>query len=134
MQDPDPNPQGPTLLLKLTNEDELNFKFTFNMRRREDGPAPVETAVNGLTFVVAPNQRVLDNLVTREFHADPNLHKNPNVNLVGDFSTDGSSAVQFDWNWTWRPPYGGGDGVNLGWRNTCSVSSYNPFIGVGALH
>lgn len=125
VQDPDPNPQGPTLLLKLTNEDELNFKFTFNMRRREDGPVPIETAVNGLTFVVAPNQRVLESLVTREFHADPNLHKNPNVNLVGDFSTDGSSAIQFHWNWTWRPPYGGGDGVNLGWKNTCSFVEYD---------
>ena len=110
------------MLLKLTNEDELNFKFTFNVRRREDGPVAVETVINGLTFVVAPSQRILENLVTREFYADPNLHKNPNVHLVGDYSTDGFSPVQFEWNWVWKPPSGGDDRANLGWRNACSVS------------
>lgn len=117
------------MLLKLMNDDELKFKFTFNIRRKEDGSMPIDTVINGLTFVVAPNQRVLDSLVTREFHADPNLHKNPNVNLVGDFSTDGSSAVQFEWNWAWKPPNGNSDGANFGWRNACSVSSDDLSIG-----
>ncbi|KAF8472770.1 hypothetical protein BDZ91DRAFT_770777 [Kalaharituber pfeilii] len=117
--------QSPPLLLKLVNEDELHFKFTFNMRRRGDGHVPVDTVINGLTLVVAPSQKVLDSLVTREFHANPNLHHNPNVHLVGDFSTEGSSAVQFEWTWTWKPLNGGDDKTNLGWRNTCSFVEYD---------
>jgi hypothetical protein len=120
-QDPEPNAKNP-ILLKLTNEDELNFHFTFNIRRKED---LAETNINGLTFIIASNARDLENLVTREFHADPNLHKNPNVNLVGDFSTDGSSAVQFDWKWRWRPPQGAEERKNIGWRNTCNVRKWS---------
>jgi Arf-GAP/SH3 domain/ANK repeat/PH domain-containing protein len=111
------------LLLKLPTEDELNLIFTFTIRRKEEtaGTASVSTTINGLTFITASNAREIDNLVTREFHADPNLHKNPNVNLVGDYSTDGSNAVQFDYKWRWRPPQGLEDKVGIGWRNTCSV-------------
>jgi Arf-GAP/SH3 domain/ANK repeat/PH domain-containing protein len=95
------------------------------MRRKEDavGAAPVDTIINGLTFIIASNARELDNLVTREFHADPNLHKNPNVNLVGDYSTNGSPAVQFEWTWHWKPALGAEERGNAGWRNTCSVGA-----------
>lgn len=84
----------------------------------------VDTFINGLTFAFAANARELDNLVTREFHADPNLHKNANVELLGDYSTGGSQSVRFDWSWKWRPPKliedrGGG------WRNTCCFSEYD---------
>ncbi|KAI5795184.1 hypothetical protein EDC01DRAFT_654432 [Geopyxis carbonaria] len=125
VQDPDPNSLTP-LLLKLPNEDELHIKFTFMTRRREEaaGTASVDTLINGLTFINASNTRDLENLVTREFHADPNLHKNPNVNLIGDRGTGGSSAVQFEYNWRWRPPQGGGERAN-GWRNTCSFVEYD---------
>lgn len=84
----------------------------------------MDTFINGLTFAYASNSKDLDNLVTREFRADPNLHKNSNVELVGDFSTGGSPSIRFDWSWKWRPPKviedrGGG------WRNTCSLVEYD---------
>lgn len=120
-QDPDPTSQTP-LLLKITGDSELNFHFTLQLRRKEEpGVTPVpDTLVNGLTFIAASNSGDVDNLVTREFHADPNLHKNPNVHLVGDFNTEGSPTVQFQYNWRWRPPQGVEEKFG-GWRNTCSV-------------
>lgn len=84
----------------------------------------VDTSIAGLTFAYASNHRDLDNLVTREFHADPNLHKNSNVQLVGDYSTDGRPAVQFDWAWKWRPPKPTEDRGG-GWRNSCSFLEYD---------
>ena len=60
----------------------------------------------------------------REFHSDPNLHKNPNVDLVGDYSTSGSPSVQFNWTWRWRPPKPTEDRGG-GWRNVCSFVEYN---------
>ena len=62
--------------------------------------------------------------MTREFHADPNLHKNANVELVGDYSTGGSPSVRFDWSWRWRPPKTTEDRGG-GWRNTCSFVEYD---------
>ena len=84
----------------------------------------VDTSIAGLTFAYASNSRDLDNLVTREFHADPNLHKNSNVQLVGDYATDGRPAVQFDWAWKWRPPKPTEDRGG-GWRNSCSFLEYD---------
>ncbi len=84
----------------------------------------MDTFINGLTFVYASNNKELDNLVTREFHADPNLHKNANVKLVGDYSTAGSPSVRFDWSWKWRPPKITEDRGG-GWRNTCSFVEYD---------
>ncbi|KAL7269765.1 hypothetical protein RUND412_007559 [Rhizina undulata] len=124
VQDPDPASQTP-LLLKLYNEDELYFNFKFNIRQKEDSNGPYDTNINGLTFLIASNPRDLENLVTREFHADPNLHKNPNVDLVGDYSTDGSPGVQFEWKWRWRPPQGVEERGSMGWRNTCSLVEYD---------
>lgn len=96
------------------------------MRQREDSAGKlVDTNINGLTFAFASSNRDLENLVTREFHADPNLHKNPNVRLVGDYNTEGSPAVQFHWTWKWRPPQGGDDKGRRGWRNCCSVGVDN---------
>ncbi len=76
--------------------------------------------INGLTYVYASTIREVENLVTREFHADPNLHKNANVDLVGDFTTGGSSSVSFDWTWKWKPPKAIED-RDGGWRSVCSV-------------
>lgn len=84
----------------------------------------VDTSIAGLTFAYASNDKDLDNLVTREFHADPNLHKNSNVQLVGDYSTDGSPGVQFEWSWKWRPPKTTEDRGG-GWRNSCSFLEYD---------
>ena len=84
----------------------------------------MDTVINGLTFAFSSSSRDLDNLVTREFHADPNLHKNPNVALVGDITTGGSQSVQFDWTWKWRPPKSIED-KGGGWRNICSFVEYD---------
>ncbi|KAI9781389.1 MAG: hypothetical protein M1839_005983 [Geoglossum umbratile] len=138
IQDPDPAGVSPAFLLRLSNDDELNFNFTFVIRQSYNpqpnssvaigtavttGPAN-NTVINGLTYVFATNQREIENLVTREFHADPNLHKNSNVQLVGDFTTGGDSAVQFDWSWKWRPPKSQED-KGSGWRNSCSLVEYD---------
>lgn len=124
----------PTFLLRLTNEDVLTFEFTFSVRQaRATQPTNgipngttsstiglIDTQIKGLTYVSASNPRELENLVTREFHADPNLHKNPNVELVGDFSTGGKPVAQFEWSWRWKPPKAAEDRGG-GWRNSCSV-------------
>jgi hypothetical protein len=60
--------------------------------------------------------------VTREFQANPNLHKNPQVELVGDYSTGGSSSVQFQWSWKWTPPKAT-ESRGGGWRTSCSVGT-----------
>ncbi|OTB07568.1 hypothetical protein M426DRAFT_8566 [Hypoxylon sp. CI-4A] len=122
IQDIEPS-ATPNFLLKLNNDDELIFNFTFVIRQ-EEGGAGVDTHINGLTYVYASTNRELENLVTREFHADPNLHKNANVELVGDYNTGGSSSVTFEWSWKWKPPKTTEDGGG-GWRNVCSFVEYD---------
>ncbi|KAL4955050.1 hypothetical protein BDW69DRAFT_161710 [Aspergillus filifer] len=140
IQDPDfsPSATAPTFLLRLNNDEELIFKFTFILRQTQTAsssnatvngvstslPEITDTVLNGLTFAHAPNSKELDNLVTREFHANPNLQNNSNVQLVGDFSTGGSPSVQFDWTWKWKPPKGTED-KGGGWRNSCSFLDYD---------
>ena len=130
LQDPDSNLSGgpPTFILKVSNDDELTFNFTCTLRQTStnglaDGPhvgLGVDTQIAGLTFISASKPKEIDQLVTREFHADPNLHRKPNVQLVGDYSTGGSPSVQFNWSWKWRSPKPTED-LGGGWRNTCSV-------------
>ena len=140
MQDPDTPSSAPvpTFLLRLNNEDELNFKFTFILRQYQTNNTPsstvngvsttlpelVDTVLTGLTFAHASNSKELDNLITREFHANPNLQNNSNVQLVGDYSTDGSPSVQFEWSWKWKPPKPTED-KGGGWRNSCSFLDYD---------
>lgn len=128
-----PGSQSPSFLLRLNNDDELNFNFTCVIRQTQgqaggDGPlnaGAVDTFINGLTFIFASNAKELDVLVTREFHADPNLHKNSNVELVGsDYSTAGSPSIQLNWSWKWRPPKAAED-KGGGWRNTCTFVEYD---------
>ncbi|KID80175.1 Protein csx2 [Metarhizium brunneum] len=122
---------APNFLLKLNGDDELIFTFTFVIRQSHvpaaaDGrPATSDTNISGLTFVYASTPREVSNLVTREFHADPNLHKNANVELVGDYSTGGNSSVTFEWTWKWKPPKPVED-KGGGWRNCCSFVEYDP--------
>ncbi|KAM0721997.1 hypothetical protein Q7P37_002923 [Cladosporium fusiforme] len=138
VQDPDAitNGQPPTFLLRLSNTDELYFNFTFVSRQQTvtngaptNGTAPnppqaVDTQITGLTYIFASNPKEVDNLVVREFHANPNLHKNSNVELVGDYATGGSASVQFGWSWKWRPPKPSEDRGG-GWRSSCSFVEYD---------
>jgi Arf-GAP/SH3 domain/ANK repeat/PH domain-containing protein len=121
-------------MLKLSNDDELVFTFTFVIRQPQQSlalpadstePLPsTETQITGLTYVYASTPREVENLVTREFQADPNLHKNPNVELVGDYSTGGSPSVTFEWSWKWKPPKNIED-KGGGWRNSCAFVEYD---------
>ncbi|OTB15704.1 hypothetical protein K445DRAFT_11928 [Daldinia sp. EC12] len=122
IQDLDPT-VPPNFLLKLNNDDELVFNFTFVVRQEEINPG-IDTHINGLTYVYASSNRELENLVTREFHADPNLHKNANVELVGDYTTGGSPSVTFEWSWKWKPPKTTED-AGGGWKNVCSFVEYD---------
>ncbi|KAK1600321.1 PH domain-containing protein [Colletotrichum navitas] len=123
----------PNFIIKLTCDDELVFNFTFVIRQGQqfvtngsaDTVATVDTQISGLTYVYASTPREVENLVTREFHADPNLHKNSNVELVGDFGTGGNPSVSFEWTWKWKPPKNVEDRGG-GWRNTCSFVEYDP--------
>ncbi|KJZ76735.1 hypothetical protein HIM_04071 [Hirsutella minnesotensis 3608] len=135
VQDPDPSSASnglPAFLLKLSNDDELIFTFTFVMRQltgsnvatADSSTPPIDTSISGLTFVCASTSREVENLVTREFHADPNLHKNANVDLVGDYTTNGSPLVSFEWTWKWKPPRALEDRGG-GWRNSCSFVEYD---------
>lgn len=133
-----PSSSEPTFLLRLNNEDELNFKFTFILRQSPTGNTPsstvngvsttlpelVDTVLTGLTFAHASNSKELDTLITREFHANPNLQNNSNVQLVGDYTTGGNPSVQFDWSWTWKPPKTTEE-RGFGWRNSCSFLDYD---------
>ncbi|KAI1168720.1 ArfGap-domain-containing protein [Nemania serpens] len=123
IQDPE-SPSAPSFLLKLNSDDELLFDFSFTLRREEGGATSNDTHINGLTYVYASTSRDLENLVTREFHADPNLHKNANVELVGDYTTGGKSSESYHWSWKWKPPSPAEDRGG-GWRNVCSFLEYD---------
>ncbi|KAL9605109.1 MAG: hypothetical protein Q9219_000043 [cf. Caloplaca sp. 3 TL-2023] len=130
IQDPESSSSvsPPCFLLRLNNDEDLIFNFSFVIRQSQSSVSgairPIDTFINGLTFAFASTSKDLDNLVTREFHADPNLHRNANVELVGDISTGGNPSVQFDWAWKWRPPKLAED-KGGGWRNICSFVEYD---------
>ena len=111
----------------------MTFNFSFVIRQAFAQPEVtlaattdvIDTSINGLTFAFAPSRKDLDILVTREFHADVNLHKNSNVELIRPlFSTGGSPSAQLDWSWKWRPPKPVED-QGGGWRNTCTFAEYD---------
>jgi Arf-GAP with SH3 domain, ANK repeat and PH domain-containing protein len=126
----------PSFILSLEDEDDLEFRFSFITRQgqaqnNQPNPSPalsansaIDTVITGLTFAYASNTKELDNLVTRQFHADPNIHKNSNVQLVGDYSTSGNPHILYDWSWKWRPPKPTED-KGHGWRNSCSFLEYD---------
>jgi Arf-GAP/SH3 domain/ANK repeat/PH domain-containing protein len=136
MTSQDPEMSIPSFILNLEDEDDLEFRFSFVTRQgqaqnSQPSPSPVlnassnvDTVITGLTFAYASNAKELDNLVTRQFHADPNIHKNSNVQLVGDYSTNGSPNIPYDWSWKWRPPKPTED-KGQGWRNSCSFLEYD---------
>ncbi|KAH8731514.1 ARF GTPase-like protein activator [Phaeosphaeriaceae sp. PMI808] len=141
IQDPESSLQSdgpPSFLIRLPNDEELTFNFTFILRQHLAMPSIynanststaattglADTIINGLTFVFASSSKDLENLVTREFQANPNLHKNPQVELVGDYTTGGSSSVQFQWSWKWTPPKTN-ETRGGGWRTSCSFVEYD---------
>lgn len=136
-QDPDSalNSHPPSFLVRMNNSDDLNFVFTFVVRQQcsnniaaangaPTSTTAVDTHIAGLTFIFASNAKEVENLAVREFQFDPNLHKNPNVELVGDYATAGNPSVQFSWSWKWRPPKAAEDRGG-GWRNSCSFVEYD---------
>lgn len=90
------------------------------MRQDLSSATPLDTVIKNLTFVFSSTPKDLATLMTREFNADPNLHKNPNVDLVGDYATIGAPTEEFEWMWTWRPPKPV-EGRGGGFRTCCSV-------------
>lgn len=134
MQDPDSNASAlPSFILRLVNDDEIHFRFSFIIRQApttstmpgaNNSSELSDTSINGLTFAHASNAKELENLVTREFHANPNLQNNSNVQHVGDYATSGSASVQFEWTWKWKPPKPAED-KGGGWRNSCSFLEYD---------
>ncbi|KAJ9605211.1 hypothetical protein H2200_010601 [Cladophialophora chaetospira] len=128
----DPDASALSFIPRLDLEDDLEIRFTF-ISRQNTGPLPatpstataaVDTTISGLTFAYAHNAKELDTLVTREFHADPNLHKNSNVQFIGDYGTRGSPAITYEWTWHWKPPKAQED-KGGGWRNCCSFLEYD---------
>ncbi|EME80208.1 uncharacterized protein MYCFIDRAFT_208514 [Pseudocercospora fijiensis CIRAD86] len=135
LQDPESIASGlpPSFLVRLSNSDDINFHFTFIIRQQTQSTSPptsnaapsmIDTQLSGLTYVFASTPKEVEHLVVREFHSDPNLHKNPNVQLIGDYSTGGNASAQFTWTWKWRPPKPSEDRGG-GWRNSCSFVEYN---------
>lgn len=130
LQDPESVANGlpASFLLRLTNVDELYFNFSINVRQQiqTNGTAapPVDSQISGLTYFFGSNPKEVENLVVREFHADPNIHKNPNVQLIGDYTTGGSASVQLNWTWRYRPPKTAEDRGG-GWRNCCNFVEYD---------
>ncbi|ETN38783.1 uncharacterized protein HMPREF1541_06821 [Cyphellophora europaea CBS 101466] len=129
----DPDSTNLQFLPRLDLDDELDFRFTFVTRQTTNASptptsapsvGPIDTQINGLTFAYASNTKELDTLVTREFHADPNLHKNSNVQFIGDFHTNGSPSIEFEWTWRWKPPKMNQDRGG-GWRHSCSFLEYD---------
>ncbi|GAM89233.1 hypothetical protein ANO11243_072700 [Dothideomycetidae sp. 11243] len=138
-QDPEATLSGgpPAFLLRLQNEEDLTLQFNCTIRQavctgqQADGPhgsgatTPIaDTSIAGLTFVFASTAKEIEQLMTREFHADPNIHKNPNVTFVGDFSTAGAPSIQVQYTWKWKPPKTVED-VGGGWRTTCCFVEYD---------
>ena len=62
--------------------------------------------------------------MTTEFHADPNIQNNPNVSLLGDFSTNRAPSIQVSYVWKWKPPKTAED-AGGGWRTNCSFVEYD---------
>src|SRR5207248_7258990 len=85
MTSQDPEMSIPSFILNLEDEEDLEFRFSFVTRQGQAqnsqpnpsavlGPSSnVDTIITGLTFAYASNAKELDNLVTRQFHADPNI-------------------------------------------------------------
>ncbi|KAH9825371.1 protein csx2-like [Teratosphaeria destructans] len=137
VQDPETSANGlpPNFLVRLTNSDDLNVQFAFVVRQQipnniaaangaPTSPTAIDTQISQLTHICASNAKEVENLTVREFHSDPNIHNRPNVCLVGDITTAGSPALQYNWTWKWRPPKSTED-KGGGWRNTCSLVEYD---------
>lgn len=120
--------------MRIDLEDDLEFDFVLVARQTTvaqvtspttpSSNVTVDTHISGLTFAYASNAKELDTLVTREFHSDPNLHRNSNVQLIGDLSTTGLSSIEHRWVWKWGPPKTLEDRGG-GWRCSCSFLEYD---------
>ena len=125
----------PLFLLRLASEDELHFSFTLRLSQHASsaprdasltGPqaAHPNTGISGLTYMFGHDRKELDHLINREFHANPNLHKNSNVELLGDYNTAGQLDSPIQWTWVWKPPRLH-EMPPSGWRTTSRFVEYD---------
>ncbi|KAG9304459.1 hypothetical protein G9A89_020023 [Geosiphon pyriformis] len=120
-QDPEFQSISPNkFLLKLSKDKRLELKFKF----RIGGIATRNAELKGLTFINAANEKELARILTVEFNDDPNLHKHPNVDLLGNFVSDGTQPDLIEWTWKWEPPHLM-DEDHHGWRNHCCFAEYD---------
>ncbi|CAG8653164.1 11959_t:CDS:2, partial [Acaulospora morrowiae] len=106
-------------LLKLAKDKKLELKFKISIGKDEAN----KTDVKGLTFINAAGEKELERILTVEFNDDPNLHKHPNVTLVGNYEVN-ETQTEIEWTWMWSPPHNI-DEVYRGWRNYCCFSEYD---------
>ncbi|CAB5137606.1 unnamed protein product [Rhizophagus irregularis] len=52
------------------------------------------------------------------------LHKHPNVTLIGNYESDGMVKLEKEWTWEWLPPHNT-DEIHRGWRNHCCFAEYD---------
>ncbi|RGB42004.1 hypothetical protein C1646_684264 [Rhizophagus diaphanus] len=107
-------------LLKLTKDKKLKLKFKFNIGETDGNKADVR----GLTFINVASEKELARILTVEFNDDPNLHKHPNVTLIGNYESDGMIKLEKEWTWEWLPPHNT-DEIHRGWRNHCCFAEYD---------
>ncbi|RHZ52572.1 hypothetical protein Glove_460g5 [Diversispora epigaea] len=121
IQDPNVKSISPNrFLLKLIKDKRLELKFKFNIGKT-DG---IKADVKGLTFINVSSEKELSRIVTVEFNDDPNLHKHPNVTLVGNYYTDEVQISEVEWSWKWSPPHNMEE-IHQGWRNYCCFAEYD---------
>lgn len=64
------------------------------------------TGLSSLTFVSAGSVKQLDSFIKNEFFHNPNIQKEKNVVLLGDFNAKGDhpQIISFDFLWQWHAP------------------------------
>ncbi|ORY82526.1 hypothetical protein BCR37DRAFT_379522 [Protomyces lactucae-debilis] len=110
----DPEAAGlPVSLLKLTQADNLEIKFTFTLK---------QGALSGFTFATGSCVAEIERLFTAGYHADSNIQKHKNVRLLGHYNAgNGDFPVEIEYIHQWTP-----DSVAThGWKCVCSFAEFN---------
>ncbi|CCG85184.1 putative ARF GTPase activator [Taphrina deformans PYCC 5710] len=112
----DPESQGlPIHLLKVENEPDLHFTFTFVLK---------QSSLSGVTFVTGTNLSAIERLITSGYNADSNIQKNKNVKVLGDYRSD-TGDLEIQYTWKWAPSDSSiVPGMLGGWKSVCSFSEF----------